>query len=230
MVREKEREIEIEIERKKKKNRIPPWIAQRLDGSGIDVVERAIAAAEDKTSGELVVAFARKSSAIGHVPLIIALLGGVAVLEVAWISEVSQTIAAGWLFLVAVMSFFVSSIPLVQRLCTSKRDRDIQVDNAAAAEFLRARVSHTQAATGVLIYISLMEHRVVVLGDSAIATKVQQSDWDGMVSVILAGIKRKDFAGGIKSGIEIAGELLAIHFPVSPGDRNELHNVLRFIN
>ena len=112
MVREKEIEIEIEKEKEKekKKNEIPPWIARRLDGSGIDVIERAIVAAEDKTSGELVVAFARKSSATGHVPLIVALLGGVVVLEVAWITEVSQTIAAVWFFFVAVISFFVSSI------------------------------------------------------------------------------------------------------------------------
>ncbi len=213
-----------------KKSEIPAWIARRLNESAIGVVEHAITGAEEKTSGELVVVFARKSSAIGHVPLIVALLAGVGVLEIAWMMEASQTITAIWILFVAVISIYVSSVPLVQRIFTLKKDRDIQTDNAAAAEFLRARVSHTQAATGVLIYISLMEHRVVVLGDSAIAAKVTQSDWDGMVSVILAGIKRKDFAGGIKSGIEIAGELLALHFPVSAGDRNELHNALRFID
>ena len=187
------------------KLKIPKWIANRLDLAGLAAVEHEISAAEENTSGELVVALARRSSAIGHVPLIVALLGGVGVLEIAWSMEVSQTTTAGWLFLVVVASFFMARIPLVQRLCTLKQDRNVQAQNAAAAEFLRARVSRTEAATGVLIYISLLEHRVVVLGDSAIAAKVQQSDWDGMVAAILIGIKNKDFAGGLTKAVAAAG-------------------------
>ena len=212
------------------KIKIPDWIANRLDLAGLAAVEHAITAAEENTSGELVVALARRSSAIGHVPLIVALLGGVGVLEIAWSMEVSQTTTAGWLFLVVVASFFIARVPLVQRLCTLKHDRDVQAENAAAAEFLRARVSHTEAATGVLIYISLLEHRVVVLGDSAIAAKVQQSDWDGMVADILMGIKNKDFAGGLSKAVATAGKLLALHFPATADNQNELRNAVRFIN
>lgn len=212
------------------KIKIPDWIANRLDLTGVAAVERAITVAEENTSGELVVALARRSSAIGHVPLIVALLGGVGVLEIAWSMEVSQYTTAGWLFLVVVASFFMARIPLVQRLCTLKQDRDVQAENAAAAEFLRARVSHTKAATGVLIYISLLEHRVVVLGDSAIAAKVQQSDWDGMVADILIGIKNKDLAGGLSNAVATSGKLLALHFPATPGNPNELRNAVRFID
>ena len=212
------------------KLKIPKWIANRLDLAGLAAVEHEISAAEENTSGELVVALARRSSAIGHVPLIVALLGGVGVLEIAWSMEVSQTTTAGWLFLVVVASFFMARIPLVQRLCTLKQDRNVQAQNAAAAEFLRARVSRTEAATGVLIYISLLEHRVVVLGDSAIAAKVQQSDWDGMVAAILIGIKNKDFAGGLTKAVAAAGKLLALHFPATADNPNELHNAVRFID
>lgn len=209
---------------------IPRWARKFIGESGLDVVEEAISQAEAQTAGEVVVAVASRSSATGHVAFLIGLVLGIVIVDLAWMLDAGSSLVACGLVIAAVAAVGLARIPWVQRLCTLSQDRDRQVHNAAAAEFLRARISNTRAATGVLIYVSLMEHEVVVLGDSAIAAKLDQSQWDSMVSAILSGIKRGDFAGGIKSGVEIAGELLALHFPVSPGDRNELHNALRFID
>ncbi len=41
---------------------------------------------------------------------------------------------------------------------------------------------------GVLIYLSLFEHRVRVLADDAIQDKVSQSDWEAVRDLIIAGI------------------------------------------
>jgi len=210
--------------------KIPSWARRFIDAAGKAAVEDGIAGAESRTSGEIVVAVASGSTGVDHLPVLLSLVAGLVIADVAWMVDAATLPLAGILLAAVIASVFAARLLWVQRMCTSKQDRDRQVDNAAAAEFLRARISNTKAATGVLIYVSLMEHRVVVLGDSAIATKMDQSQWDGMVAAIVKGIKGKDFAGGLKAGVEMAGELLSRHFPVSSLDHNELHNAVRFID
>ncbi len=210
--------------------RVPSWARRLIDPAGLAAVEDCVARAEARTSGEIVVAVAARSAAVAHLPILLSLVAAIVVADFAWMSDAS-VITTGVALLIAVAAcFFCARLGWVQRMCTAKHERDRAVDNAAAAEFLRARISNTKAATGVLIFVSLMEHRVVVLGDSAIATKLEQGQWDGMVAAIVRGIKNDDFAGGLKAGVQMAGDLLAQYFPLSSVDHNELHNEVRFID
>ncbi|MEY4631013.1 MAG: hypothetical protein RIQ81_1133 [Pseudomonadota bacterium] len=209
---------------------VPVWLRRYFSPGDAAKVEAAIKRVETATAGELVVALARRSSGVGHVAVLtgscMALLAG----EVAWMLNATTMVATGVAFLSFILGFLAGQLPFLQRFLTTRGDLEMQVFNAAAAEFLRARISHTSAATGVLIYVSFMEHRVVVLGDHAIASKVQQSDWDAIVSTIVAGLKSGKFADGLTDAVHKAGTMLSVNFPPVAENKNELHNDIRYLD
>ncbi|HLF86375.1 MAG TPA: TPM domain-containing protein, partial [Nitrospiria bacterium] len=79
---------------------------------------------------------------------------------------------------------------------------------------------------GILILASLFERRVVVLADQGINDKVQPGTWDEIVGIITSGLKSKDRCEAFCAAIEECGKILALHFPRSPDDRNELEDKL----
>ena len=64
-----------------------------------------------------------------------------------------------------------------------------EVERGAAEAFHRFRVRTTNEGTGVLIYVSLFEHRVRVIGDDAISRKLGQSDWKEIRDLITNGMR-----------------------------------------
>ena len=79
---------------------------------------------------------------------------------------------------------------------------------------------------GILILVSLLEHRVQVLADSGINARVAPGTWDKIVQIVLDGIRGKDLCRGLCEAIEQCGEILSKEFPVQPDDINELPNRL----
>jgi uncharacterized membrane protein len=98
------------------------------------------------------------------------------------------------------------------------------VKDRAMQEFVELGVGKTRGHTGVLIMISLDERMVVVCGDKPINDKVHEDSWGGAVSLITGGIRSNSPADGIIRAVERVGMLLAAHFPIQPGDVNELPN------
>ena len=83
------------------------------------------------------------------------------------------------------------------------------------------------ADIGILILVSLLEHRVQVLADSGINARVKPGTWDEVVEIILAGIRRGDLCQGLCDAIDRCGEILGREFPIQPDDVNELPDRLR---
>ena len=96
--------------------------------------------------------------------------------------------------------------------------------------FHRFQVRKTEAGTGILIYVSLYERMVRVQGDDTISAKMDQSDWDAVLDTVIDGLKADRASQGIAQGILKSGELLSHHFPIQPGDVNEIGNDLRIID
>jgi len=92
----------------------------------------------------------------------------------------------------------------------------------ALQEFYRYHLHRTEAKTGVLLFVSLLEHRVVVLADEGIDAKVLPEDWKETDAAILEGIVEGSLRDGVIAGIRKAADLLEQHFPWVKGDRNEV--------
>jgi putative membrane protein len=105
---------------------------------------------------------------------------------------------------------------------------DHHVRQRATAAFVENEVFRTRERTGVLIFLSLLERRVVVLGDSGISARVEQQEWDAVVAGIVEGIRSGQPGRALAGGIRRCGELLARRgVAVRPDDADELPDQLQ---
>src|SRR5688572_5938279 len=80
----------------------------------------------------------------------------------------------------------------------------------------------THGRTGILIYLSMREHRAEIVADEAIASKVSPETWGEAMAAMLAEIKAGRCADGMIAAVEQVGAVLAEHFPRAEDDQNEL--------
>ncbi len=114
------------------------------------------------------------------------------------------------------------SLPDFQRLFLREKRAREQAEEQALQEFYKNGLHETEAKTGVLLFVSLLEHRVIVLADTGINAKVKPEHWIETDGAILEGIRGGSLRDGLVAGIRSAGEVLAEHFPWEEGDRNEI--------
>lgn len=113
-------------------------------------------------------------------------------------------------------------LPAFKRLFVLERRATEVAGEQAFQEFYANGLHKTRGATGVLIFVSLLERRVVVLADEGIAAKVSADAWKEIDELALDGIRRGSLADGLERAVARAGEVLAAHCPWGEGDRNEL--------
>ena len=80
----------------------------------------------------------------------------------------------------------------------------------------------THGRTGILIYLSMREHRAEIVADEAIASKVTPETWGEAMAAMLEHIKQGRCVDGMIAAVGKVGEVLAEHFPRAENDTNEL--------
>jgi putative membrane protein len=211
-------------------------------------VSRAVAAAEDGTTGEIVPVVATVSGrydraedlcglAVALVALAVVWLGfqEVRVEDRAWAPRAVPALGLVWMLVVVLFGFLAGAlvaarVPLLRRAFLREREMREEVERAAAAAFQQLRVRRTAGATGIVLYVSLYERMVRVLGDDAISARLGPADWEAVREAMLARLRAGAPADAMIAGIEAAGALLRKHFPGTPGDAEELHNELRILD
>ena len=211
-------------------------LAQRFLSHGDrEKIIQAVREAEQGTAGEIVPMVVSQSYSY---PMADIIGGGVLALPAAlalsrfisarfWISDPDH-----WLFLGILTLCFVSfhqtckHILWLKRLFISQREIEEEVDEAATIHFFREGLHQTRERTGILIFISVFERRVRVLGDQGINEKVSKDQWDRIVHIITDGIKQKNQAEAVCLAVKEAGRILRTHFPMGPDDRNELKDLV----
>jgi putative membrane protein len=103
-----------------------------------------------------------------------------------------------------------------------------EVHEAAHLAFIRHGLAETHARTGVLVFISLLERRVQILGDRGIHEKVGDEYWQREADKIAEGIGAGRPAQGLVEAIRGIGNTLREHFPAGQEDENELPNRVQF--
>ncbi len=93
---------------------------------------------------------------------------------------------------------------------------------AAGLAFFELGLTSTRDRTGILLYVSLLEHQVVVLADRGIDEPVEPGTWDAVVERILDGIRSGRAEDGLCEAIERCADVLAARFPRRADDVNEL--------
>jgi putative membrane protein len=192
-------------------------------------VQAAMREAEQRTVGEIVAVVLERSDAHPAANWLSALLFalvGTALLSLHLPAEVTLDrplyLTLGQLACGLVGYLCARGLPGFQRLFVREGRATEVSEEQAFQEFYGHGLQKTEAATGVLIFVSLLERRVVVLADEGIAAKVEPELWAGVDRAVLQGVARGRLADGLVEGVSLAGEVLAREFPWSEGDRNEL--------
>lgn len=119
-------------------------------------------------------------------------------------------------------------LPGSKRWIISKSRQAERVGERAAEAFLSEKVFETNERVGILIFISFLEHQVLVVGDKGINAKVQPSDWQHVVDEVVQGVKDRSIGNGLVAAIDQCKDLLLKHdFVRKSTDYNELDDGLR---
>lgn len=137
-----------------------------------------------------------------------------------------------WVFLPLFLLFYGLFHVLIQRFAGLKRlflspaQIEEEVREAAITSFFTEKLYKTKEANGILIFISLLERKVWVLGDSGINARIDPRQWEAIVTLITDGIKENRQCEAICAAIAETGKILTTHFPIGEQDVNELHDLI----
>ncbi|MGC2062208.1 MAG: hypothetical protein WA610_04465 [Thermodesulfovibrionales bacterium] len=113
-------------------------------------------------------------------------------------------------------------IPALKSIFISARRKNEAVAQRALKGFYEKGLYRTRDNTGVLFFISILEHKVWVLADKGINSKIHQETLNRFASTVTQGIKEERACDALCQAITEAGHILAEHFPVRSDDTNEL--------
>lgn len=196
-----------------------------LTEADIEALHEEVRQAERRTVGEIVPVVVERSDDHPHAGLAAALLfalGGAALLaaHLPWHAPEQVLLAqfglalAGWTL--------CRCVPGFARLFVGEARATHVAAEQALQEFAQLDLRSTAAESGVLIFVSLFERRVVVLGDRGVDARVGSEHWKAIDAAVRAGVRRGSLRTGLIDGIRLAGLVLAEHFPSADGERNEL--------
>ncbi|WP_067736367.1 TPM domain-containing protein [Novosphingobium naphthalenivorans] len=97
-----------------------------------------------------------------------------------------------------------------------------RVHDRAIRAFRIGAERRTTGRTGVLIYLSMREHRAEIVADEAIATKVDPQVWGDAMTAMLAHVREGRIADGMCAAVDKVGAIVRPHFPRADDDVNEL--------
>jgi len=219
----------------------------RLSDADHEKVSAAIAAAEARSSGEIVAVATPISDAYHDVGLHWALVPLFAVL--AWAAWRPTALVwwydflfGGWqpdptlsqlltlLMFFAALKFTVALLILkwmpLRLALTPGATKHRRVRRRAVTVFKAAAERRTAGRTGILIYLSMAERRAEIVADEAILKVTDDHTWGEAMTALIGEVREGRPADGIVAAIERVGQVLAEHFPRSADDTNEIPDEL----
>ena len=101
-----------------------------------------------------------------------------------------------------------------------------RVRRRAIAVFKTAAERRTAGRNGILIYLSMGEHRAEIVADEAIVKVTDAETWGEAMTALILEVKEGRPAEGMTRAVELVGEVCAQHFPKSAGNPNEIPDKL----
>jgi putative membrane protein len=203
---------------------IPAWLKQTLHPVDLEQITAVIQQVERATDGEIVPVIVHKSTMTSHVATICILLlwffASAVVVE--FHLDLSVLKMSFGLGVLTVLGWGLGRLALFTRLLTPTADLELQVWRRAQSEFLREGIGRTKRATGILLFVSMVERRAVVLADQAIAAKYPQETWVEVVGILINALKKRQMGSGLCAAIARCGQIIAPHFPPAVPGQNHL--------
>jgi len=103
-------------------------------------------------------------------------------------------------------------------------ERKLSVHELAVREFHLLGMEKTVQRTGVLIFLMLSDRKFQIIADSGIHAKVEEGTWDEIAQALSGHFREGKYLGGLRKAVVSVGAVLTQHFPIEPGDNDELPN------
>jgi putative membrane protein len=216
----------------------------RIDEADIQRVTDAVTAAEARSDAEIATIVTGRSDNYNDVPLIWAAV--VALLALAIYAAfpdfylgLLDHITGGWhvwtmrewmtVLVFATTIKFLATRYIVgwwplRMVFTPGRTKRRRVRARAVSLFKASTENRTASRTGVLLYLSLDEHRAEIVADTAIVAKVSADSWGAAMALLIEGCKAGRPTDGMVAAVGAIGDVLAEHFPRTGTDPDEIPN------
>jgi putative membrane protein len=192
-------------------------------------IEEAVREVEKRTSGEIVPMVVSESYDYPRAEIIGAGCFALALaVTLSWGFGNSSVWGFLPIFLLTYLPFkiIIRQMPSLKKLLISKEEIAEEVEERALVAFIENGLHRTREGTGILILLSLFEHRVYVLADHGINHAAPQETWDKVMQMVIDGIHQQRACDALCEAIEFCGDLLAEDFPPRHDDTDELPNMI----
>lgn len=216
-------------------------LKQKFSEEDLQRIKTSVKEAEQNISGEIVPVIVEKSGMYNIANYKASLISGafffmlMIVIDRYIIEDATNTLYYDPIFIFtvvtagAVLGALLSNLSdFIRRLLVSKKSMDDCCRQRAENAFLEEEIFNTRHRTGIMIFISFFEHKVIVMADRGISKVVDQKEWDKIVSELVMHIRSGKILEGVEAGIKRCGEiLLEKGFHKTSDDINELRDDLR---
>lgn len=218
----------------------------KLSKEDKEKIKGAVKEAESKTSGEIATAFIKESDHYAIYELSFSVMMGFIYFFIllffangieATLKQMFWEYTPHYLlmfygfstFIVIALFYWLANLPFIDRIIIPKRAMMEKVNQRAVRHFMESGVYQTKERTGILIFISQLEHRVELLADKGINKKIPQEKWNSIVQNIITGIRTQNLTQHLCASIKECGQLLESQFPIEPDDENELKDDIQIL-
>ncbi|RRW45589.1 hypothetical protein EGJ52_07475 [Pseudomonas luteola] len=186
-------------------------------------VAEAISRVERDTDAELVTVLAARADDYTYIPLLWAslialIVPGAINYYPGWLNP-HELLLVQWGTLIVLSLIF--RIPSITTRLIPRQVRCWRASNLARRQFLEHNLHHTQAETGMLIFVSEAERYVEILVDRGISQKLSDETWQSIIATFTQQVRRGETLQGFLTCIDACGEHLKQHLPATH-TRNEL--------
>lgn len=202
-------------------------------------IAAAVTAAEATTDGEIVTIVARRSDAYHDVALHYAVAAMLAVTALGairpgwltpfdngWEHEASLAETLFALLIAQTVAFLAVRLLLAWRplrlALTPTATKERRVRRRALDAFRIGTERRTAGHEGVLLYLSLDEHRAEIVADAAVHAQVAPERWGQAMATLVAAIRAGRTADGLVAAVAAIGAVLAQILPKTADNPNEL--------
>lgn len=207
------------------------------------LVSRAVAQAEQATDGEIVTIVSRISDDYRETAYVWAGLAAMAILASfalfpAFYTALINGLSDAWNreFSIEQYALYAGSAAIaawtaiwmllhwgpLRILLTAPHVKKAAVHARAIDLFRVGTERRTAGRTGILIYLSMTEHRAEIVADAAITAKVSGKVWGDAMLALITHLRAGQPGEGMAEAVRQVGVVLAEHFPKSSNDHNEL--------
>lgn len=190
-------------------------------------VRAAVAEAEGSTSGEIATMVVDASDSYREAEILGAVLLSGLLAVVASVAIHHVTI---WSYIPLVILLYFPCwylfrfVPRLKLPFAGRRRVTEAVRERAVRAFYEQGLYRTRQETGILVFISLLEHKVWILGDRGINERIDPRFWQNLAVQLTRGLREGRACEALCSVVSGCGAELSRHFPRRADDLNELRD------